>query len=93
MWAPPTGGSIAFPRLTHGDADDFAAKLVEAEGVRYRLSELRYNNGVSSYLDLLDAQRSLFTARQALVQTRLAQLQNQVQLYKALGGGWAAPGP
>jgi outer membrane protein, multidrug efflux system len=56
--------------------------------VRYRLSELRYTNGVSSYLDLLDAQRSLFTAQQALVQTRLQQLQNQVLLYKALGGGW-----
>lgn len=32
-WAPPTGGSIAFPRLARGDADDFAAKLVESEGV------------------------------------------------------------
>jgi outer membrane protein TolC len=52
------------------------------------LSELRYNNGIASYLDLLDAQRSLFAARQALVQTRLAQLQNQVLLYRALGGGW-----
>jgi NodT family efflux transporter outer membrane factor (OMF) lipoprotein len=62
--------------------------VVDAEAVRYRLSELRYDAGVASYLDLLDAQRSLFTARQALVQTRLQQLQNQVQLYKALGGGW-----
>ena len=62
--------------------------VAEAEAVRYRLSELRYNNGVSSYLDLLDAQRSLFAARQALVQTKLQQLQNQVLLYKALGGGW-----
>jgi outer membrane protein, multidrug efflux system len=53
------------------------------------LSELRYTNGVASYLDLLDAQRSLFAARQALIQTRLAQLQNQVLLYRALGGGWS----
>jgi outer membrane protein, multidrug efflux system len=60
----------------------------QAEGVRFRLSDLRYQNGVSSYLDLLDAQRSLFTARQAVVQTRLAQLQSQVTLYRALGGGW-----
>jgi NodT family efflux transporter outer membrane factor (OMF) lipoprotein len=65
--------------------------VAEAEAVRYRLSELRYNAGVASYLDLLDAQRSLFAARQALVQTRLQQLQNQVLLYKALGGGWGAP--
>ena len=59
-----------------------------AEGVRFKLSDLRYQNGISNQLDLLDAQRSLFAARQAVVQTRLAQLQGQVTLYKALGGGW-----
>ena len=48
---------------------------------------------MASYLDLLDAQRALFTARQAVVQTRLAQLQNQVALYKTLGGGWKDPAP
>lgn len=62
-----------------------------AESIRLRLSDLRYQNGVSSYLDLLDAQRSLFAARQAVVQTRLAQLQSQVGLYRALGGGWTEP--
>ena len=62
-----------------------------AESIRFRLSDLRYRNGVSSYLDLLDAQRSLFAARQAVVQTRLAQLQSQVGLYRALGGGWTEP--
>ncbi len=59
-----------------------------AEAVRYRLADLRYQNGVASQLDQLDAQRSLFAARQAVVQTRLAQLQSQVTLYKVLGGGW-----
>jgi len=59
-----------------------------AEGVRFKLSDLRYQNGIASQLDLLDAQRSLFAARQAVVQTRLAQLQSQVTLYKVLGGGW-----
>lgn len=59
-----------------------------AEAVRFRLAEMRYQNGISSYLELLDAQRTLFAARQAVVQIRLAQLQNRVQLYKALGGGW-----
>ena len=59
-----------------------------AEAVRFRLADLRYQNGVASQLDQLDAQRSLFAARQAVVQTRLAQLQSQVTLYKALGGGW-----
>jgi multidrug efflux system outer membrane protein len=61
---------------------------VEAAQATYKLSELRYNNGVSSYLDLLDAQRSLFTVQTAALQLHLAQLQNQVTLYKALGGGW-----
>ena len=59
-----------------------------AESVRSNLSNLRYQNGVASQLDVLDSQRSLLTARQAVVQTRLAQLQNQVILYKTLGGGW-----
>ena len=51
-------------------------------------ADLRYTNGVASYLDLLDAQRSLFALEQSVVQVRLAQLQNQVNLYKVLGGGW-----
>ena len=59
----------------------------QAEAARLQLADLRYRNGVSSYLDLLDAQRSLFAAQQAVVQVKLAQLQNQVALYKALGGG------
>ena len=64
---------------------------LQAEQARLRLAQLRYDNGVASYLDLLDAQRSLFSLEQAVVQVRLQQLQNQVQLYKALGGGWPAP--
>ena len=62
-----------------------------AEAIRFKLSDLRYQNGVANYLDLLDAQRSLFASRQAVVQTRLAQLQAQVTLYRALGGGWTEP--
>ncbi len=65
-----------------------AQAQANAEAVRLRLAELRFQNGVASQLDQLDAQRSLFAARQAVVQTRLAQLQNQVTLYKVLGGGW-----
>lgn len=60
----------------------------DAESERFRLAELRYRNGIASFLDVLDAQRSLFTTQQALSQTRLVQRQNQVALYKALGGGW-----
>ena len=66
---------------------------LEAETVRLKLSDLRYRNGVASYLDLLDAQRSLFALEQSVVQVRLAQLQNQLALYKALGGGSTQPTP
>jgi len=75
-------------RATYGDQVDAQGRVVEAESVRFRLARLRYENGVASYLDLLDAQRSLFSAQQGLVQARLARLQNQVQLYRSLGGGW-----
>jgi multidrug efflux system outer membrane protein len=60
-----------------------------AEQDRYNLSDLRYKSGAASYLDLLDAQRSLFQAQQAAVQANLARLQNQVTLYRVLGGGWS----
>ena len=79
-------------RATFGDQLTAQQRVVDAESVRFRLSSLRYENGVASYLDLLDAQRSLFIAQQTLVQTKLQQLQAQVQLYRSLGGGWT-PAP
>ena len=59
-----------------------------AEAARLKLSDLRFQNGIASQLDVLDAQRALFSAQQAVTQTRLLQLQNQVTVYKTLGGGW-----
>lgn len=58
-----------------------------AETARNGLTDLRYQNGASSQLDWLDAQRSLFSAQQALVQTQLIYAQSQVALYKTMGGG------
>ncbi len=52
----------------------------------------RYQGGRASYLDLLTAQRSLFSAELSLADTRRAQLTMMVQLYKALGGGWSPEG-
>jgi NodT family efflux transporter outer membrane factor (OMF) lipoprotein len=75
-------------RNTLGEQVRAQDSVTEAETVRLRLSTLRYDNGVASYLELLDAQRSLFTARQQQIQTRLLLLQNQVLLYRSLGGGW-----
>jgi multidrug efflux system outer membrane protein len=80
-------------RATLGEQLRAQQAQAEAESARFNLSDLRYRNGVASYLDLLDAQRSLFATQQAVVQTRLAQLQNQVTLYKTLGGGWTAQTP
>jgi multidrug efflux system outer membrane protein len=63
-----------------------AAQVVAGE--RYlQLADQRFEQGVDSYLTRLDAQRSLFSARQQLVSTRLAELNNRISLYKALGGG------
>ncbi len=61
---------------------------VRAESARFRLADLRYRNGAASYLDVLDAQRSLFVSQQSLVLVQAAQVQNLVTLYKVLGGGW-----
>ena len=80
-------------RTTLADQLQAQANVAEAESGRVRLTQLRYDNGVASTFDLLDAQRSLFAARQAEVQVRLARLQNQVLLYRALGGGWTAAAP
>ena len=65
--------------------------VAAAENDRFNLSDLRYRNGTASYLDLLDAQRSLFTAQQQAIEANLARLQNQVTLYRVLGGGWTEP--
>ena len=61
----------------------------KAEETRFQLSDMRYRGGVASGLDLLDAQRSLYTSQLATAQVRQQRLQNQVVLYKTLGGGWA----
>ena len=78
-------------RATLGEQVRAQQAQATAESTRFKLADLRYQNGIASQLDLLDAQRSLFAAQQAVVQTRLLQLQNQVTLYKTLGGGWTEP--
>ena len=53
---------------------------------RLKLVDARYRAGVSSYLELLDAQRDAFTAQQSAIQVRSAMLTAAARLYKALGG-------
>ncbi len=64
--------------------------LVDANQTYYRLAERRYRIGVDSNLTFLDAQRQLFSSQQSLITDRLSQLVSEVNLYKALGGGWNA---
>ena len=75
-------------RDTLGEQTRALQEQTAAETARLRVADLRYRNGVASSLDLLDAQRSLFAVQQQAVLAQLAQAQNQVLLYKALGGGW-----
>jgi outer membrane protein, multidrug efflux system len=63
-------------------------KAVEANREALRLANIRYERGLSNYIDVLDAQRSLYSAEDALVQSRANITTHLVALYKALGGGW-----
>ena len=70
-------------------ADQIIAQEL-AVAAQERLAEtarLRYANGIAIYLEVLDAERNLFSAQQSLLQLRGANLRNQVSLYIALGGG------
>jgi outer membrane protein, multidrug efflux system len=64
--------------------EDTVADLQES----VRLSNLRYSGGTTTYLEVLDGQRSLFSAELTLAQARGTEYQSLVQLYRALGGGW-----
>src|SRR5476649_704978 len=75
-------------RATYKQQLDAQRGFVAANQDYYRLAERRYRIGVDSNLTFLDAQRQLFSAQQSLITDRLAQLNSEVNLYKALGGGW-----
>ena len=79
-------------RQTYGEQAQAQQAQADAEADRLRLSALRYRTGVASQLDLLDAQRGLFTAQQALIQAQLARQQAHITVFKALGGGWRDEG-
>jgi len=70
-------------------ADQVAAqeRSVQAQREIAELARLRYNEGVVSYLEVLDAERNLFQAEQNLIQLRRAEAENLVSLYVVLGGG------
>lgn len=80
-------------RATLGEQLEAQTALTDATAETHRLSQARFDRGVDSSLQVLDAQRSYYAARQNLIATRLSRLTNQVTLYKALGGGWQDSSP
>ncbi|WP_232522289.1 efflux transporter outer membrane subunit [Marinimicrobium alkaliphilum] len=64
------------------------ADILEQAERTLHLTEVRYREGSDELLTLIDAQRSVFQAREQLIQARLSRLIAAVDLYKALGGGW-----
>lgn len=63
-------------------------RQVEALRTYSRLARLRYDNGYTSYIEVLDAERSLFNAQLSYTQTQGTVFASLVNLYKAIGGGW-----
>jgi multidrug efflux system outer membrane protein len=70
-----------------GEQEAAQRAVQEAQADRLKLLQLRFDNGVASSLDVLDAQRELFSAQQALVQARLLRTTSAIDLYRTLGGG------
>jgi multidrug efflux system outer membrane protein len=73
-------------RGTIADQTRASEALAAAAADNYRLSDARYRGGIDTFLQSLDAQRSLYSARQQLVSTRLTAATNLVTLYRTLGG-------
>lgn len=66
-------------------------RLVAATDTTYKLSTAHFRAGIDSYLTVLDAQRSAYAAQQGLLMLEQTKLNNQIELYKALGGGLSQP--
>ena len=73
----------------------FAAQrlLVEAAADNYALADARYREGIDTFLNSLDSQRTLYSARRTLASTRLVKAQNLVELYRSLGGDMLIEAP
>ncbi|MEG0483483.1 MAG: multidrug efflux RND transporter AdeIJK outer membrane channel subunit AdeK [Acinetobacter sp.] len=70
-----------------GDRLSAQRRLVDATNTTYKLSNARFRAGIDNFLSVLDAQRSSYTAEQGLLLLEQANLNNQVEVYKTLGGG------
>jgi NodT family efflux transporter outer membrane factor (OMF) lipoprotein len=72
-----------------GLEEEALEREVKDSAEAFRLSELQYREGIIELLNLLQAQQTLFTAENLLIQVKLSRLQADVNLYMALGGGWS----
>jgi NodT family efflux transporter outer membrane factor (OMF) lipoprotein len=82
----------ALAAIRHLDeAEPYQAESLSAAERAFDGAQLRYREGAGDYLTLLDAQRTLYAAREQGIQYRVARLQARVALCKALGGGWRSP--
>jgi multidrug efflux system outer membrane protein len=75
-------------RGTYDEQIKSLERFVNSQSRRLELSDLRYRNGVDSYLSVLTAQTALYESQQLLITARLNRLTNLVDLYQFLGGGW-----
>ena len=75
-------------RSTSNEQLEAARSLRDASKQSYDISNVRYEIGVDSFMNVLDAQRMLFSAQQAYINSELQKEINTINLYKALGGGW-----
>jgi multidrug efflux system outer membrane protein len=75
---------------TQKSSEQAAAELERVKALREyaRLARLRYDNGVSSYVEVLVAENDLFSAELGYVQTRADSLTQLINVYRAMGGGW-----
>jgi len=64
------------------------SKQVEALEAYARLARLRHDNGYTSYIEVLDAERSLFNAQLSYAQTQAVLMRALINLYRSMGGGW-----
>jgi multidrug efflux system outer membrane protein len=69
-------------------SEDHLRREVDSAREAFDIAQLQYRQGAADLLRVLQAQQTLFAARDQLAQTRLARLQAIVHLYEALGGGW-----
>jgi multidrug efflux system outer membrane protein len=72
---------------------DYVVKFLREAREAQRIAESRYEKGLVDFLTVLDTQRTRFQAESDLVEVDFVLLNNRVNLHRALGGGWAYPGP